>query len=92
MKLDQLNLKPDPPESEDDQRRRDMFVIEAEMLLDDDRFEFAWPTVSGMRDSVRDEKRQPTEKMWQALTNIKDGGKRHERSLGYWKRRYERGW
>jgi hypothetical protein len=92
--LNNLNLKPDSTNlpSEDDIRRIDAFVFEAEMLLDDERCKFAWATVASMRDSVRDEQRLPTEKMWQALKNIKDGGRRHARSLDGWKRRYEGGW
>lgn len=93
-KLDQLNLRPDegpgkPPRlSEDDQRRCDMFVIEAEMLLDDSRWSFAWDTVTSMRDRVK-AGALPTDKMWQALSNIKEGGRRHAAQEKRWNRRYE---
>jgi hypothetical protein len=96
-KLTELNLDPTdgpgvkPPESEDSQRRRDMFIIQCEYLLDSERWRFAWDTVASMRDRVQ-AGAQPTEKMWQAVKNIEAGGRRQERSLKSWGRRYEGGW
>jgi hypothetical protein len=87
-----LNLRPHegPGErSEDQQRRGDMFVIQAEHLLDDDRFAFAAPTITRLRDAVKYHGQQPTERMWQALKNIEDGGRRQQASLKHWGRRYE---
>jgi hypothetical protein len=90
MKLDRLNLKPDPsPEDrEADLRRRESFLSLAELLLDDDRFAYASDTVTSMRDRVQAGD-VPTERMFTALENIREGGRRHAIQERQWKRRYE---
>jgi hypothetical protein len=96
-KLSDLHLDPTdgpgskPAESEDSQRRREMFVIQCEYLLDGERWRFAWDTVASMRDRVQ-AGATPSEKMWQAVKNIEEGGKRQQRLLKSWGRRYEGGW
>lgn len=89
-KLDQLNLRNDGPgkRSEDDQRRIQSFLTLAELLLDDDRFQFAWDTVQSMRDKVQ-EGYLPTEPMFTALENIRQGGRRQSQQERNWRRRYE---
>ncbi len=88
--LNQLNLKPDSTNlpSEDDQRRIASFLSLCELLLDDDRFEYAAKTVTSMRDDVQ-AGRMPTERMFIALENIREGGRRQAQGLKNWSRRYE---
>lgn len=74
--------------STDDLHKIENFLANAEDLLDQDRYRFAWDTISGMRDSVKNGQ-VPTQKMLQALENIREGAARQERSLKNWSRRYE---
>ncbi len=92
-RFDQLTFKASqrPVESTDNEdaaRRRGMFLDQCELLLDDERWQFAWDTVGSMRDKVRDGF-QPTEAMWRAVKNIEAGGRRQAAGAKRWGRRYE---
>jgi hypothetical protein len=75
--------------SEDDHRRIDSFVEECNDMLDQDKYRFAWDTISGMRDTAVSGM-VPTPPMWTALRNIREGANRARESLNRWNRRYER--
>ena len=91
-RFDSLNLRPNEGpgrQTEDALQRREDFLAQAAVLLDDDRYSFAWDTVQGMHDSVKLKGQEPTARMQQALDNIKAGGDRSGQARRGWNRRYE---
>ena len=91
-KASDLNLGDDRPQVDltdaEHTRQREDFLDGCRDLLDDDRYAFASSTIIGMRDRVQDGMR-PTDRMWRALSNIREGGKRQRESEKNWGRRYE---
>jgi hypothetical protein len=87
-RLEDLNLKPPPVPSRDDIEGADAFAAECESLLDNERYSFAWDTISGMRDTARTYSKV-TPKMYIALRNIRAGVERATNANRRWGRRYE---
>ncbi len=90
-KLSDLPLDPNAGPGADREAKARLaheFVAQCLELLDQPRYEFAYSTLSGMRDTA-ETSQMVTERMWQALENIKAGGQRHDDALRGWSRRYE---
>lgn len=67
----------------------DDFVEELDELLDDSKYKWAWPTISGIKDTVTRTK-TVTEGQERAIRNIKRSVSEDQEDRGpQWKRRYE---